>query len=88
MGNFSFFVLRAVDVEYFDGFRESGDGEFPGFDEFLINKGIASPAVDEASGFDGFLLFCPAGEDIHRDIHSFIDNLGYKYRGELQVWRD
>jgi hypothetical protein len=88
VGDLSFFVRGTIDVEYFDGFRKSGDGEFPGFDKFLIDKGIASPAVDEASGFDGFLFFCPAGENLHRHIHGFIDNFGYKYRRELQVWRD
>jgi hypothetical protein len=88
VGNSSFFVLGTIDVKYFDGFDEFGDGELPGFDEFFVDEGITGPAVYEASGFDEFLLFCPAGENLHRDIHSFIDNFGYKYRRELQVWRD
>jgi hypothetical protein len=88
VGNSSFFVQGAIDVVYFDGLNESGDREFPGFDEFLVDKGIASPAVDEASGFNSLLLLCPAGENLHRDIQGFIDNFGYKYRGELQVRRD
>jgi hypothetical protein len=88
VGDPSFFIRGSIDVKDFDGFSESGNGEFPGFDEFFVDKGIASPAVDEASGFDGLLFLCPAGKDLHRDIHGFIDNFGYKYRGELQVWRD
>jgi hypothetical protein len=88
VGDSSFFVLGAIDIEHFHGFRESGDGEFPGFDKFLIDEGIASPTINEASGFDGFLFLCPAGENLHQDIHGFIDNFGYKYRGKLEVWRD
>jgi hypothetical protein len=88
VGDSSFFVQGSIDIKNLDGFRESGDGEFPGFDEFFVDKGIARPAIYEASGFDGFLLLCPACKDLHWNIHSFIDNFGYKYRGELQVWRD
>jgi hypothetical protein len=88
VGDLPFFVLGTIDVEYFDGFCESGDGEFPGFDKFFVDESVPSPAIDEASGFDGFLFFCPAGENLHRDIHGFIDDFGYKYRGKLQVWRD
>jgi hypothetical protein len=88
VGNLSLLVLSSIDVKDFDGFRESGNGKLPCFDEFFINKGIAGPAIDEASGFDGLFLLCPAGKNLHRDIHGFIDNFGYKYRGELQVRRD
>jgi hypothetical protein len=87
VGNSSFFIWGSIDVIDLNRLGKSGDGEFPSFDEILIDKGVACPAIYEASDFDGFLLLCPSGKDLHMDIHSFIVHFGYKYRGELETGR-